>query len=171
MDHPIQFDVGRCRLLRRGRPRSGAQQISGPVEWLRERADALRMIMIGCSARAPSVVTIRLLSSSAERVESCSFTFSSRKRGKVCRPSRAISQGAGCRTAMVPGSPLGRSGRITLRPINSLAMRLRKQSTLRDFSSGAWSRKLKTAPDGKTGVASAPRPSAPLSLTAALVTS
>jgi hypothetical protein len=44
--------------------------------------------------------------------------------------------------------PLGRSGRITLRPISSLAMRLRKQSTPRDFNSGAWSRKLRTAPEG-----------------------
>lgn len=35
---------------------------------------------------------------------------------------------------------------------------IEEASTPRDFSSGAWSRKLKTAPDGKTGAASAPRP-------------
>src|SRR5262249_11971812 len=84
-----------------------------------------------------------LPSSTAERVKSCEFTFSSRKRGEVCGPSRATSRAASSRKAMVPGPPPARSVRTTLRLTTSLALRSSKQSIPRDFSSGAWSRKPK----------------------------
>src|SRR6516162_10797770 len=48
---------------------------------------------------------------------------------------------------MVPGPPLARSGRTTLRPTTSLALRSRKQLMPRDFSSGAWSRKPQRGPE------------------------
>src|SRR6516162_11693214 len=48
---------------------------------------------------------------------------------------------------MVPGPPLARSGRTTLRPTTSLALRSRKQLIPRDFSSRAWSRKPQRGPE------------------------
>src|SRR5262249_59675454 len=48
---------------------------------------------------------------------------------------------------MVPGPPPARSVPITLRLTTSLALRSRKQSIPRDFSSGAWSRKPKPGPE------------------------
>ena len=86
-------------------------------------------------------------SSTAERIQSCEFTFSNRRRGKVCRPSLATSRAADFHRNMVRGPPPAPSARKRLLRIISLAMRSREQSRLRDFSSGVWPRKPQLRPE------------------------
>src|SRR5262245_54953532 len=70
--------------------------------------------------------------------------------GKAHGPSRATSRAADSRRTMVPGPPRARSGRTALRPITSPAMRSKRQSLSRDFSSGASSRKPKLRPEANS---------------------
>jgi hypothetical protein len=128
--------VGCGRLLRPDGPWSGVQQVSPTVERMTQRA-----------ALAAPPATHTYPSLTVERVESCDFIFSSRKQGKVCWPSRAISRAAGFHGSWVLGPPPAPSGRRRLRRIISRATPSNRQSTPKDFNSGAWPRRLRRRPE------------------------
>jgi hypothetical protein len=129
VDHPIQLGFGDSRLLRRRGSCIGSQQIRRQVP----------STVDGITNRAA-----RSCTSSRRQLRKgpkpCGFTFSSRKRGKICMPSRPTSWAASSQSGMVPGPSPAQSDRTTLLPTIFLAMRSKGPSMPRDFSSGVWAR-------------------------------
>ncbi len=124
MDGPVWLGAERGRRLRRGSRRSGVQQTSGTLG---------RMMRVARGVVRPAASWKTAHGRSAD-----SSTFSSRKRGKVCRPSPAISPAASFQPSMAPGPPPAPSAPRKLLPTNSPARRSKKPSMRRDFNFGAW---------------------------------
>ena len=136
MDHLIQLGFGDSRLLRRRGSCFGSQQIRRQI----------RRAAHGITERAArSCISSRRQLRKGPRP--CGSTFSSRKRGKICMPSRPTSWAASSRSGMVPGPSPAQSDRTTLLPTIFLAMRSKKPSVSRGFSSGAWARQPRSGLD------------------------
>jgi hypothetical protein len=129
VDHLIQLGFGDSRLLRRRGSCFGSQQIRRQV----------RRAVDGITNRAArSCISFHLQLRKGPRP--CGFTFSSRRRGKICMPSRPTSWAANSRSDMGPGPSPAQSDRTTLLLTIFLATRSKKPSMPRDFSSGAWAK-------------------------------
>ncbi len=136
MDHLIQLGFGDSRLLRRRGSNFGSQQI---------RRQIPRAVHGITKRAARSCMSSRRQLRKGPRP--CGFTSSSRRRGKICMPSRPTSRATSSRRGMVPGPSPAQSDRTTLLPTIFLAMRSKRPSMPRDFSSGAWVRQPRSGFD------------------------